>query len=102
MFKTKKENNTYILIGDKMKCLYKIEIVIFFFICLFLLDTVDARINELPLLGRIIFVDPGHGGTCLSQINYNENNISSKIEEMTILVSKYKSLRYLIKVSFFM
>lgn len=45
-----------------MKCLYKIEIVIFFFICLFLLDTVDARINELPLLGRIIFVDPGHGG----------------------------------------
>lgn len=45
-----------------MKCLYKIGIVIFFFICLFLLDTVDARINELPLLGRIIFVDPGHGG----------------------------------------
>ena len=45
-----------------MKCLYKIGIVIFFFICLFLLDTVNARINELPLLGRIIFVDPGHGG----------------------------------------
>lgn len=45
-----------------MKYFYKIGIVIFFFICLFLLDTVDARINELPLLGRIIFVDPGHGG----------------------------------------
>lgn len=45
-----------------MKYFYKIGIVIFFFICLFLLDTVNARINELPLLGRIIFVDPGHGG----------------------------------------
>lgn len=45
-----------------MKYFYKIGIVIFFFICLFLLDTVDARINELPLFGRIIFVDPGHGG----------------------------------------
>lgn len=45
-----------------MKHLYKICIIILFFICLFLLDTVDARINELPLLGRVIFVDPGHGG----------------------------------------
>lgn len=24
-----------------------------------------------------IVIDPGHGGTCLSQINYNANNISS-------------------------
>lgn len=45
-----------------MKYLYKISIVIFFFVCLFLLEKVDARINELPLLGRVIFVDPGHGG----------------------------------------
>ena len=45
-----------------MKYLYKICIILFFFICLFLLEKVDARINELPLLGRVIFVDPGHGG----------------------------------------
>ena len=24
-----------------------------------------------------IVIDAGHGGTCLSQINYNANNISS-------------------------
>lgn len=24
-----------------------------------------------------VVIDPGHGGTCLSQINYNANNISS-------------------------
>ena len=29
-------------------------------ICIF--QKVDAHINELPLLGRVIFVDPGHGG----------------------------------------
>ena len=45
-----------------MKPLFKLTIIIFFFICLFLLEKVDARINELPLLGRVIFVDPGHGG----------------------------------------
>ena len=45
-----------------MKYLYKLIVIIFFFICLFLLENVDARINELPLLGRVIFVDPGHGG----------------------------------------
>lgn len=45
-----------------LRHLYKLCIIIFFFICLFLLEKVDARINELPLLGRVIFVDPGHGG----------------------------------------
>lgn len=28
--------------------------------CIF--QRVDAHINDLPLLGRVIFVDPGHGG----------------------------------------
>lgn len=28
--------------------------------CIF--ERVDAHIHELPLLGRVIFVDPGHGG----------------------------------------
>lgn len=44
------------------KHLYRIIIVIFFFVCFFALEKADARINELPLLGRVIFVDPGHGG----------------------------------------
>ncbi|MDD6223518.1 MAG: N-acetylmuramoyl-L-alanine amidase, partial [bacterium] len=44
------------------KHIYKIGLIVFFLICLLLLEKVDARINELPLLGRVIFVDPGHGG----------------------------------------
>ena len=39
----------------------------FLILSLFIIGTcifqrVDATINELPLLGRVIFVDPGHGG----------------------------------------
>ena len=39
----------------------------FFILILFMIGTlifskVDAITNELPLLGRVIFVDPGHGG----------------------------------------
>jgi len=33
-----------------------------FFIGVCLFSKVDAHIHELPLLGRVIFVDPGHGG----------------------------------------
>ena len=32
-----------------------------FFILIF--SKTDAMIDELPLLGRIVYVDPGHGGT---------------------------------------
>lgn len=37
-------------------------ILILFMIGTFIFSKVDAITNELPLLGRVIFVDPGHGG----------------------------------------
>lgn len=40
---------------------YSLIIIILFILVLSLIIKVDARINELPLLGRVIFVDPGHG-----------------------------------------
>lgn len=40
---------------------YSLIIVLLFILGLCLLIKVDASINELPLLGRVIFVDPGHG-----------------------------------------
>lgn len=58
-----KEEYTYTLLGDNMlKVIPKVIVIFFFLICLIALDKVDARINELQLLGRVIFVDPGHGG----------------------------------------
>ena len=56
---------------------YKMYVIflLIIFICGF--GFVSAGSNDLPLLGKVIYIDPGHGGTCLSQINYNANNISS-------------------------
>ena len=62
-----KEEHTYTLLGDNMlKVILKVIVIFFFLICLITLDKVDARINELPLFGKVIFVDPGHGGYCYS------------------------------------
>lgn len=42
---------------------YKKYMFLILFVSLILLFTkVDAHIKELPLLGRVIFIDPGHGG----------------------------------------
>lgn len=37
-------------------------ILLSFLIGICILSKVDAVTNDLPLLGRVIFVDPGHGG----------------------------------------
>lgn len=47
--------------GDDMNK-YKSLLVIIFILSLFIFRKVDATINELPLLNKIIYVDPGHGG----------------------------------------
>ncbi len=41
---------------------YMFFILILFMIGTLIFSKVDAITNELPLLGRVIFVDPGHGG----------------------------------------
>lgn len=41
---------------------YYLLAVVFFIISLFIFYRVDAINYDLPLLGRVIFVDPGHGG----------------------------------------
>ncbi|MCI8568142.1 MAG: hypothetical protein HFG48_02350 [Bacilli bacterium] len=42
---------------------YIFFILIAFLISLTIFSKTDAMIDELPLLGRIVYVDPGHGGT---------------------------------------
>ena len=40
---------------------YSILVFVLLIISLFIFYKVDAVTNDLPLLGKIIFVDPGHG-----------------------------------------
>lgn len=47
---------------------------------------VDAITNELPLLGRVIFVDPGHGGR-------DPGTMYGKIEEKDIVLEISQKLR---------
>lgn len=41
---------------------YVFLIFAFLIIGISIMTKVDAVTNDLPLLGRVIFVDPGHGG----------------------------------------
>ncbi len=41
---------------------YMFFILLSFLFCVSLFSKADAHIKELPLLGRVLFVDPGHGG----------------------------------------
>ena len=54
-------NNTYTYIGDRV-FKYKIYMVIMFILSLFMVQKVYSYYIELPLLGKVIYIDPGHGG----------------------------------------
>lgn len=41
---------------------YRIIIFITFLMLVLAMNKVDSFIDELPLLGRVIYIDPGHGG----------------------------------------
>ena len=51
---------------------YALFVFTFFILSVFILSKVDAINNDLPLLGRIIFVDPGHGGYWKIQKLWND------------------------------
>lgn len=41
---------------------YILLVLVLFIVCMLTFYKVDAIHYDLPLLGRVIFVDPGHGG----------------------------------------
>ncbi len=65
---------------------YTFLIFILFILGLFCLGKVNAITNELPLLGRVIFVDPGHGGR-------DPGTTYGKIMEKDIVLEISKVLR---------
>lgn len=57
--------NTYTLLGDDMtrkRLVFGLFLVVILFLLLGFYPKVSAITEDLPLLGRVIFVDPGHGG----------------------------------------
>ena len=60
---------------------YKLIVICMFFLSLFLFEHVNASIKDLPLLGKIIYLDAGHGGKDCGAIsgNIKEKDINLKI-----------------------
>lgn len=77
----------YTLPGDKMTIRkYSILIISLFLISISLFSKVKAIHNDLPLFGKVIFVDPGHGGR-------DPGTSYGKIEEKDIVLEISKELR---------
>ena len=42
--------------------MYKLKMLLLFIMLICVLDRVDAFIKDIPLLGKVIYLDAGHGG----------------------------------------
>ena len=62
---------------------YKIYVLIFFILSILGIRYVNASIMELPLLGKVIYIDPGHGGKDPGAVykNIMEKDINLSISE---------------------
>lgn len=65
---------------------YALLVFLFFIFSIFIFSKVEAINNDLPLLGRVIFVDPGHGGR-------DPGTMYGKILEKEIVLEISKELR---------
>ena len=78
--------NTYTLLGDDMtrkRLVFGLFLVVILFLLLGFYPKVSAITEDLPLLGRVIFVDPGHGGRDPGTMygNIMEKDITLEISE---------------------
>ena len=72
---------------------FKKHILILTFIFTFLLFyKVDAKINELPLLGKLIYIDPGHGGRDPGAIYMDIYESPINLEISKILMEKLEKM----------
>lgn len=62
---------------------YKTLIMILFFLSVFCVSRVNAMVNDYSLLGKVIYIDPGHGGVDSGAVS---NNFLEK--DMNLLLSR--------------
>ncbi len=77
---------------------YKSIILIIFLISLFSLSQVHAKTNDLTLLGKIIYLDPGHGGidSGATSGKYLEKNLNLEItKKLATALGKKGAIVYL-------
>ena len=41
---------------------YKVLIIFLFMLCIYKISYISATSNTMPLIGKVIYIDPGHGG----------------------------------------
>lgn len=68
---------------------YNLIILIIFFICVFAVSKVNASVNNLDLLGKVIYIDAGHGGKDSGAVS---NKIIEKDLNLTIAKELYNAL----------
>lgn len=63
---------------------YKVYILVFSFILLITINFVRASENNFSLIGKVIYIDPGHGGLDPGAIykNIKEKDINLKISKI--------------------
>lgn len=73
--------------GDYMNLKrYSYFFLFIFLISVFIFSKVNAKMQELPLFGRVIFVDPGHGGR-------DPGTMYGKIKEKDLVLEISKQLQ---------
>lgn len=63
---------------------YMIWMVVLFIVCIFIFSHINVSSSNLPLLGKVIFIDAGHGGRDPGTIygNIYEKNINLEISKV--------------------
>ncbi len=69
---------------------YKKIVLFIFIISLFVFQKVDGYVNDLPLLGKFIYIDPGHGGA-------DPGAIYKDIYEKNITLDIAKKLQFILE-----
>lgn len=67
-------------------------LMIIFILTFFVFFKVDAKINELPLLGKLIYIDPGHGGRDPGAVYKDIYESPINLEISKILMKKLEKL----------
>lgn len=71
---------------------YKLLMIVLFVLTIFCVQKVDASNNTLPLLGKLIYIDPGHGGRDPGALSKTIVEKEYNLKYAKLLMKKLESL----------